>query len=268
MRSRRKAKVVPAPERSSKRLFCFGGLMPTRYLKPGIRDSDAIDRLSPLAETMFYRLLVTVDDFGRYDARPSLIKSQCFPVKDSLTPDKCLKLLQELADVRLVQLYTIDGKAYLQVLKWDNKPRATVSNFPAPVDTCIQTYTDVLPLHTNLPVTVTVTETKTETGTKTETPPEGVLSQTWADFLQIRKAKRAPMTETSLTRIRKEAGKAGLSLQEALETCCSRGWQGFEASWVQKQTINGHVNKQEALEASNRAVVERLLAKEAQNANQ
>ena len=231
--------------------------MPTRYLKPGIRDSDAIDRLSPLAETMFYRLLVTVDDFGRYDARPSLIKSQCFPVKDSLTPDKCLKLLQELADVRLVQLYTIDGKAYLQVLKWDNKPRATVSNFPAPVDTCIQTYTDVLPLHTNLPVTVTVTETKTETGTKTETPPEGVLSQTWADFLQIRKAKRAPLTKTALDQLHREAGKAGISLQTVLETCCQRGWTGFKAEWMPKTVDGRAINKQEALEASNRRIAQK-----------
>jgi hypothetical protein len=34
------------------------------------------------------------------------------------------------------------------------------------------------------------------------------------------------------------------------------------------QSKSGHVNKQEALEASNRAVVERLLAKEATYAQQ
>ena len=32
--------------------------MPTRYLKPGICDSDRLDKCSPLAETLFYRLLV------------------------------------------------------------------------------------------------------------------------------------------------------------------------------------------------------------------
>jgi hypothetical protein len=52
------------------------------------------------------------------------------------------------------------------------------------------------------------------------------------DFLAIRKAKKAPLTETALAGIEKEAGKAGYTLQKALETCCSRGWQGFEAKWV------------------------------------
>lgn len=52
------------------------------------------------------------------------------------------------------------------------------------------------------------------------------------DFLKIRKTKRAPPTETALTGIVKEASKAGITLQEALETCCKRGWQGFEAKWL------------------------------------
>ena len=52
--------------------------MPTRYLKPGIRDSELIDGLSAEAEVLFYRLLVTVDDFGRANARPSMVKAACF----------------------------------------------------------------------------------------------------------------------------------------------------------------------------------------------
>ena len=139
--------------------------MPTRYLKPGVRDSEAIDRLTPLAETLFYRLLVTVDDFGRGDARPAMVKAQCFPIKESVTPSKCAQLLDELAKSGLIVVYQADGKTCLQMLKWDNKPRAAESMFPAPADTCIQTYTDADIPRTVLPVTVTVTGTKTETGT-------------------------------------------------------------------------------------------------------
>ena len=40
------------------------------------------------------------------------------------------------------------------------------------------------------------------------------------------------MTDTALDGIRREAEKAGYSLELALETCCKRGWQGFEADWV------------------------------------
>ena len=62
--------------------------------------------------------------------------------------------------------------------------------------------------------------------------PPGVERQTWDDFLAIRKAKRAPMTTTALKGIEREAGKAGLTIQEALALCCERGWQGFRADWI------------------------------------
>lgn len=141
--------------------------MPTRYLKPGVRDSEAIDNLSPQAENIFYRLLVTVDDFGRFDARPAMIKAQCFPIKESVSINKCKELLEELSRANLILLYEAKGKPYLQMCKWDNIPRAKESKYPAHEGTCIQMYTDV-PL----------TETETETETKTETyicPPSGGL---------------------------------------------------------------------------------------------
>ena len=141
--------------------------MPTRYLKPGVRDSEAIDNLSPQAENIFYRLLVTVDDFGRFDARPAMIKAQCFPIKESVSINKCKELLEELSRANLILLYEAEGKPYLQMCKWDNIPRAKESKYPAHEGICIQMYTDV-PL----------TETETETETKTETyicPPSGEL---------------------------------------------------------------------------------------------
>lgn len=136
--------------------------MPTRYLKPGIRDSEAIDSLTPLAEVLFYRLLVTVDDFGRYDARPALIKSHCFPIRESITPKKCEELLYELQSHGLIDIYTIDGKPYLQMHKWDNKARASESKFPANDGACIQVHADVNEPPTLLPLTVTVTGTETK----------------------------------------------------------------------------------------------------------
>jgi hypothetical protein len=84
--------------------------MPTRYLKSGVRDSESIDKLSPLAETLFYRLLVTVDDFGRFDARPAMIKANCFPIKESVTLNKCKDLVSELQESGLIHVYESDGK--------------------------------------------------------------------------------------------------------------------------------------------------------------
>ena len=61
--------------------------------------------------------------------------------------------------------------------------------------------------------------------------PENITEQTWKDFNAIRKAKKAPLTETALNRIQSEATKAGIDLETALQVCCERGWQGFKADW-------------------------------------
>ena len=58
-------------------------------------------------------------------------------------------------------------------------------------------------------------------------------SDLWSDFLQIRKAKKAPVTAAAIAGIEREARKAGWSLEKALIECCARGWAGFKADWVQ-----------------------------------
>lgn len=63
--------------------------------------------------------------------------------------------------------------------------------------------------------------------------PDGVDGQVWSDWLAHRKAKKAPVTQTALDGIAREAAKANVSLQTALQTMCERGWQGFKAEWLQ-----------------------------------
>lgn len=71
-------------------------------------------------------------------------------------------------------------------------------------------------------------------------PPAGVSPQVFADWLEVRKARRAgPVTETVLAGLRAEAAAAGLSLNDALAHCCLSGWQGFKAAWFQRQTVGG-----------------------------
>jgi len=66
----------------------------------------------------------------------------------------------------------------------------------------------------------------------TVAPPNGVTDSVWQDWLSLRKAKRAAVTQTAIDGIEREAKKAGVSLQAALETCCARGWTGFKAEWL------------------------------------
>jgi len=58
-----------------------------------------------------------------------------------------------------------------------------------------------------------------------------------SDFLAVRKAKRAgPLTNTAIRGLEREAGKAGLTLAEAITACCEFGWQGFNAGWYAERT--------------------------------
>jgi len=143
--------------------------MPTRYLKPGICDSGSLDKASPMAECLYYRLLVNVDDFGRLDARSAVVRSKCFPLKDTISNNDTEKLLKELETCGLIILYEIDGCVYLQFTKWDNVARAKISKCPEYV---YNPRANVYSPRTVLPVTVTGTgtdkpEPEPETGTVT-----------------------------------------------------------------------------------------------------
>ena len=84
------------------------------------------------------------------------------------------------------------------------------------------------------------TEGETETETKKEVKkkatvvacPPDVGLQEWQDWLSLRKAKKAPVTETVLKSARKEAEKAGISFNAFLTIWCARGSQGLEADWL------------------------------------
>lgn len=88
--------------------------------------------------------------------------------------------------------------------------------------------------------------------------PYDVSPQVWEDYLVHRKERKASVTKTVLVRIKNEADRAGVSLEEALSVCCANNWQGFKAEWLHQWSTNLKTpqNKQEALEARNKAIAE------------
>lgn len=64
--------------------------------------------------------------------------------------------------------------------------------------------------------------------------PDNVREETWRDWLHLRKAKRAPVTQTAIDQIQREALKAGWTLEQALAESTARGWTGFKADWLQQ----------------------------------
>lgn len=83
----------------------------------------------------------------------------------------------------------------------------------------------------------TVTEPSKKKNTRKRDPiprPDDVADEVWDAFQELRKAKRAPLTALAIAELRREADKAGWTLDRALRQCCKRGWQGFEASWLRE----------------------------------
>lgn len=59
----------------------------------------------------------------------------------------------------------------------------------------------------------------------------GITGQLAEDFIAHRKAKKAPINETALKGFQREADKAGIPIQRAVEIAIERNWQGFKANW-------------------------------------
>lgn len=65
--------------------------------------------------------------------------------------------------------------------------------------------------------------------------PHGVSEQVLSDWLDCRKALRAPVTKTAWSRIVRELGKcvdAGICPDEALAEAQVAGWRGFQYEWI------------------------------------
>lgn len=109
--------------------------MPTRYLKESICTSENLIALSAEAERFFYRLIVNVDDFGRLDARPQVLRAKCFTMmEDRISFADVDAWLEELRNAQLLTRYVVNSKPYLVLNTFTehNKPRADKSKCPNP----------------------------------------------------------------------------------------------------------------------------------------
>ncbi|MFS2047525.1 helix-turn-helix domain-containing protein [Variovorax sp. Varisp41] len=53
-----------------------------------------------------------------------------------------------------------------------------------------------------------------------------------ADFRKLRTKLKAPLTDTAVAGLVREAKKAGMTLTDVMRMCCERSWRGFNAEWV------------------------------------
>lgn len=86
-----------------------------------------------MAQVFYDWLLTVVDDYGRFDARPAILRAEVFPLLLDLVREADVqRCLDSCETAGLVRLYKHDGRPYLEVLDFRQRMRAAKSKYPAP----------------------------------------------------------------------------------------------------------------------------------------
>lgn len=97
--------------------------MPNRIIKESICTSETLAELSDFEFRLWVGLLTQVDDAGRGDARPAIIKGRVFPLRERVTVKDIDNALRGLAAKGCVSLYTVGGRPYLWFPTWSEHQR-------------------------------------------------------------------------------------------------------------------------------------------------
>lgn len=153
--------------------------MPNRIISSGILTSDSLSKLSWFDQCVFFRLLVLADDYGRYDARPAVIRGQAFSLYDVTNKD-IQAALSRLAAVGIIGLYEVGGRSYLQLEHWNSYQRVRNSKekYPAPP----KSYGD-MQIRRELPRVAASCGLESNPNPNTPLPPTGELfGEFWAAY--------------------------------------------------------------------------------------
>lgn len=106
--------------------------MPKRLVRDGLLSSKPISELSAEEERFFVHLMLAADDFGRYEADLTLLRTHLFPRKvDEVKEADVERWLAATVEKGLVRLYSVDDKPYLEIQKFGQ--RARTAKYPAPL---------------------------------------------------------------------------------------------------------------------------------------
>ena len=104
--------------------------MPNRILRDWT-DSEIIDSLDAHAERFFTRLIMKVDDFGRFVANPKILKSLLFPLKSDVRETDITRWLAACEKPGLIALYSVAKKEYLQINNFKQVLRQKIEKYPS-----------------------------------------------------------------------------------------------------------------------------------------
>ena len=97
--------------------------MPNRILKESILTDKKFNMLSLLEESIYHRLLVSVDDYGVLYADPTLLSHILFPRKTDIDGETIRKSLKHMEKLGLLCIYMANEEEYLKICSWENDQR-------------------------------------------------------------------------------------------------------------------------------------------------
>ena len=217
--------------------------MPNRVIKESIKRSPQIDALTWFEEVVFYRLMVTADDYGCMDARPILLKNELFPTKENITKKSIEDAIRKLVSVGLLYKYEANGMPYVFFPTWEKHQRIRNKHrkYPPPPDdigltaNCCQMTADCLPESESNPNPIRIqSESESENNTP-HNPPRGACGDVSDDLLsalkefeKMRVKIKKPMTDRAkqllLSKLRKLSDDETEQIA-ILEQSVLHGWQ-------------------------------------------
>ena len=221
-----------------------------RSIKPEFPHSESMGKVSRDARLLFVLMWTIADDSGRLRGSSRMLASLLFPYDDD-APKHIDKWIDELAREGCIDRYHASAATYIQIRKWLEHQRIdkpTPSRIPAFDESSRGLQEDSRILLVGLEgigregiKEGAVAPDNQEKPNKAKPPerPEDVSEEVWADWLQLRKSKKAPVNQTVLKGLRAEGLKADFTLERVMATCVQNGWQGFDATWKVKS--NGTV---------------------------
>lgn len=104
-----------------------------RSIKPEFWTSEQVMDCKPVTRLLFIGLWNFADDEGRLPFSPRTIKAQVLP-GDDVSPDDVRDMVLELSRIKLVMLYAVEGRDYLQITGWSHQKidKPQKPKYPAP----------------------------------------------------------------------------------------------------------------------------------------
>lgn len=132
--------------------------MPNRIVREAILSSEAMAKLKWDEEVFYRRLMSIVDDYGRYEGNPQLLRSKCYPLQtDDVQIADIAQWLSACQKAGLLTRYAQNGKSYLEICKFGQQLRSA-SKCPDPEESDISCYQMISDAHLGVSVSVVVSD--------------------------------------------------------------------------------------------------------------